>query len=345
MKKLFVHHPFFRLLSPLFSGVLVYLLLLLINNNIDQLQETFLGQELYVCIGLAYIIQEFSRLSLLFFKRLKRPKSFILKLILQVCSSILMSIVLVSVTMNLYFKYVLLYTPNSGELLVFNSIFVFITIIYVILYIAHYYLHKINTEKLSQEATAKAAIETDFQEFKMSINPELLFESLEALLVLMKKDADKAESLADNFSSIYRYILTKKNSELVPVAEELVVLKELVTLLNHLPYRKVKLNNSFSDASVIVPCSLLQIVEAIVKTTVVSENITLQIFIEETNNSIKVSYHPEEKLRESLTIKNVSRILKSYSFYTNNEIRIVMEDKLKSIFLPKLNYQEIKIKG
>jgi len=43
MRKLFIHHPLFRLLSPLFSGILVYLLLLLINNNIGQLQEAFLS--------------------------------------------------------------------------------------------------------------------------------------------------------------------------------------------------------------------------------------------------------------------------------------------------------------
>ncbi|MEO1629027.1 MAG: histidine kinase, partial [Bacteroidota bacterium] len=61
MKTLFVHHPLFRLLGPTFSGVIVYVLILLINNNVDQLQEEFLGQELYVCIGLSYLIQELSR--------------------------------------------------------------------------------------------------------------------------------------------------------------------------------------------------------------------------------------------------------------------------------------------
>jgi len=58
MKKLFIHHPLFRLLSPLFSGLVVYILLLLINNDIDQLYEEFLTQELYVCIALTFLIQE-----------------------------------------------------------------------------------------------------------------------------------------------------------------------------------------------------------------------------------------------------------------------------------------------
>ena len=67
MNKLFIHNPLFRIISPLCSGILIYLLILLINNNVSQLKETFLGQELYVCIGLTYLIQEYSRLSLFFF--------------------------------------------------------------------------------------------------------------------------------------------------------------------------------------------------------------------------------------------------------------------------------------
>ena len=59
MTKLFIHTPLFRFLSPIFSGVVSYLLILLINNNIEQLQEQFLGQELYVCITLSYIVHEF----------------------------------------------------------------------------------------------------------------------------------------------------------------------------------------------------------------------------------------------------------------------------------------------
>lgn len=340
MKKLFIHHPLFRLLSPLFSGVLVYLLLLLINNNINQLSETFLSQELYVCIGLAYIIQEYSRLSILLFRRLKRPKSFLLRVILQIGISVLMTVVLVSTTMYFYFKYVLLFTPNSGELLIFNSIFIFITIIYVILYIAHYYLYKKNTEKLSKELAAKAAIDDDFKEFKKGINPELLFDSLEALLILNKIDSHKAENLTDNFASIYRYILTKKNNELVVIDQEIVALEELVALFNNLPYRKVNVTYNLSNTIAVVPSSLLQIIEAIIKTTVVSENKVLQIAMSEEDNSIKISYESEEKLRESFALNSIIEVVNSYKFYSNRLIEIIENEGLKSIVLPMLDVKE-----
>ena len=59
MKKLFIHQPLFRLLSPIISGVIIYLLVLLLNNNVEQIQEQFFNEELYFCIALSYLIKNF----------------------------------------------------------------------------------------------------------------------------------------------------------------------------------------------------------------------------------------------------------------------------------------------
>ena len=96
MKKLFIHKPLFRLLSPVFNGVVVYLLILLVNNNVAQVQEEFLSEELYVCIGLSYIVQEFSRLLLLLLKRFELIKNTLLSLLIQALSSIVLCILIVT---------------------------------------------------------------------------------------------------------------------------------------------------------------------------------------------------------------------------------------------------------
>ena len=122
MTKLFVHNIWFRILSPFFSGVLVYLLILLINDSVLAIQEDFLSQELYVCIGLAFITQESSRLCLILFSRFTVFKSFALRIFFQIVIAIVITAILVSLAIYLYFKYVLLYTPNFRELYIFNSI-------------------------------------------------------------------------------------------------------------------------------------------------------------------------------------------------------------------------------
>jgi len=340
MKKLFVHHPFFRLLSPFFSGTLVYLLLLLINNNINQLQETFLSQELYVCIGLAFLIQEFSRFSLIFFKNLKTGKSFIIKIVVQVLVTIILVLALVTASIYVYFKYVLFYTPNSTELYIFNALFGFIAIIYIVLYLSHHFLYKINTAKIAEEVNARDQIEDEFLEFKNGINPQLLYESLEAMLVLMKKDTDAAEALSNHFSSVYRYILSHKQQELAALDEEYGVLQELVLLFNHLPYRKINFLNKIVTRQWVVPTSILMLVELIVKTSIVSLKEVLTITLEETETYLYLKYVPQEKLTEQLDKNSIRSIAKSYQVYSDLPLTISNEGNERKLCLPKLNYYE-----
>ncbi|WP_422080190.1 histidine kinase [Ulvibacterium sp.] len=340
MRKLFVHHPLFRLLSPLLCGSLVYLLILLINNNIGQLQETFLGQELYVCIGLAYLIQEYARLSLLWFERASGPKNFVLKLALHLIGTVAIGIGLVSVAMYLYFTYVLGYTPNSRELFIFNSIFSLITLIYLVLYLSHQFLYKINTDLITREIRAKEEIEVDFQRFKRGINPELLFESLESLLVLMKKDVNRAEHLSDHFSRVYRYVLAKKKRELVPFSEEQEALRELLRLFSYLPFRKITLGKVEVSNTWVVPGSILTVVERIVRSTIVSVEADLKLDILEDLNRILIQYVPEEVLRGGFQTEQLSDITGNYQFYTDGEVQVVTEGPYKIVEIPKLKLDE-----
>jgi hypothetical protein len=68
-KKYFIHHPLFRLLAPVVYGVIVYLLILLINNNLSQLKEIFIGQEVYICIALTFLSFESVRTIILLLEK------------------------------------------------------------------------------------------------------------------------------------------------------------------------------------------------------------------------------------------------------------------------------------
>ncbi|MEM9362100.1 MAG: histidine kinase [Bacteroidota bacterium] len=336
MNKLFVHHPLFRLLGPLFSGTLVYLLILLINNTIQDLGATFFTQELYVCIGLAYLIQEASRFVIVLFNRLKKPKSFLLKSIAHLVTTLLLSIILVTSSMYAYFTAILSYTPNYNELLIFNSIFSTIAVFYVLLYISNQFLFRVNMEKLEREELARIKMEEDFAIFKRDINPELLLESLEAILVLMKKDAEAAESLTEDFASVYRYILSSKKKEVIKVEEELFTLKDFVEVLNQLPFRKIKLGKSDLKDIWIVPGSLLYICENILRLSIPSEFDSILLELLEDEVSIILKYKHQEKIDKSFDISNLEFVSKSYSHYTSKPIEVFQNDDVKTIKIPKL---------
>ncbi len=338
MKRLFIHHPLFRLLGPLFNGVVAYLLILLINNNVEQLQEHFLGEELYVCIGLSFIIQEFSRLLLVVFSKILKKMATLPGLLIQVVVSVVLCIVLVTTLIRLYYKHVIGFSPSNEELWMFNSIFCSVTLIYILLYISHQYLHKINTKKLNYELLLKQRVEDDFIEFREGINPELLFDSFEALIVLMRKqeEEDKIDDLIDHIATTYRYILSRKEQQLVPVEEELEALGHHVSLINYLPYRNITVQTSIRSNFLCVPGSILKLLEHIVRSTISSAEIPINIQINETEETLDIEYRHNDVINDPLSIKDIEKIRYVYGIYSTNSFVLEEDESTRTIRIPKL---------
>ena len=173
------------------------------------------------------------------------------------------------------------------------------------MYIGNQFLFKINTDKLEKEESERSKIESDFKSFKQEINPQLLFESLETILALMKKDAEEAEVLTENFASIYRYLLSKKRNEIIHFDEELSVLKSFIGMVKYMPYRKLKLGKCLTKEPFIVPGSLLYIFEMILKSTIPSEQIYLVVDLEEKEDCIEIKYEHQEKLNKTFKINDL----------------------------------------
>ena len=340
MKKLFIHNPLFRFLSPIFTGVVAYLLILLINNNIGQLQEQFLGQELYVSITLSYIVHEFSRLLLWLFRYVSIQLGTVLKLILHSLLSVVLSAVVITLLIELYYQQVSGFSPSIAEIITFNSIYCCIPISYVLLNISHEYLYKINTQKLENEILIKQNIEEDFKQFKREINPELLFESFEMLLVLIHENINKVDEFIDHLSTIYRYILSSRKKQLVSFKEENEILKEFIKLYNHLPYRKVTLSVKKNVNFLIVPGTLLFIIEQIIKTTIISTKVNLEIEIEFSETSFTLKYITEDKINKEFMLNNIEEIARVYSIYSTNEIKIQEQNNVRKIIVPILEIKE-----
>lgn len=336
MKKLFIHQPLFRIFSPIFSGVIVYLLILLLNNNVDQLQEQFLGEELYVCIGLSYLTQELSRLLLLVFKRIHKGRNTFLNLFLQIIISLILCIFIVTVSMILYYKYIVGYSANTEDIIMFDVIFSIITLIYILLFISHQYLYKINSERLQHEELIKQNIEDDFRQFKRGINPHLLFESFDALLILMHQNSERADEFIDHLSTIYRYILSSKDRQLVEVKEELEILLQLESLFNKLPYRNISIENNLRSSFLAVPGSLLFLVELILRNTITSSSIDLKIELNETEEGVNLLYKTFDKVNSNFRTKEFEEIRRVYSIYSDDKITVQDENQMRIIVIPKL---------
>jgi len=204
------------------------------------------------------------------------------------------------------------------------------------LHISHLYLHKLNSKKLENEVALKKMIEDDFSQFKKGINTELLFESFESLIILMKENKEASDDLIDQLAIVYRYILSRKEKQLVAIKEELEVLDHLVNLFSSLPYRKVIINTSFQSDFMVVPGSLLSIIEQIIRCTIKSSNNELLIHINETDNTLQIQYQFNDKIMNEFTKRNLQDIQQIYKIYSETDIDVLELEQHRTISIPKL---------
>ncbi|GLR16113.1 hypothetical protein GCM10007940_07280 [Portibacter lacus] len=317
--------------------------MLLINNNVEQLSENFLGQELYVCIGLAFIIQEYSRFSLLIFAKFDKLDALIIRTIFQFLVIIVGSVLIVTFSINLYFSKVLGYTPNLRELLIFNSIFGFITLMYLLLYKGNQLMYTINKHKLEGEKALIKKVRHDFIDYSHKINADLLYDCLETLIVIMKEDPDMAERLTDDFSQLYRYNLLKMDRELVEVNEEIEMVEILIRIYNAMPYRKTEVAYRQDLEGYVPPGSMIFIFEKIIRSTIYALAEPMRINIGFDSGRIVIKYVPVEKLNSRLTTETLNPVVEKYRIYSDQEIHLKETIDEKVISLPKLQLYESSI--
>lgn len=336
MKQFFLQRPFFRLLTPLVLGTIAYLLILLVNNNVLQLQAYFLGEELYFCLGLALVVQELTWLSLRRLRRLQWEEGIVWAVLTRVLLSLLLVITVVGIIVWAYYIQVLGFRPSFRDLLMFSGVFSFLAGLIISMQVSHRLLSLDNQMALANEEALKEHIVADFNQFKQGINPDLLFESLETLIVFLYTDKDQADELLDHLATVYRYVLSSRKQELVPIGEELVVLQNLLELFGRLPYRKIDWTATVNETGYVIPGTLLHLVELVLRTSIVMESHDLPLRLEEEEGCYLLSYPVLERLQNRLNNSRLQQIRERYTIYTETPLTMSEENGHKQIRIPIL---------
>ena len=145
------------------------------------------------------------------------------------------------------------------------------------------------------------------------------------------------EDLADDFSAVYRYLLSNRRHEVVSLDEELNIIRSFIRLCNQLPHRNISLGQVSLKYGHILPSTLIRILEGIVRTTIPTYVDPLVIDIIEKEEALAITYMPEEKLQHQFTKDMLSFLEETYRYYSNLAITINEYDNRKEIKLPKLN--------
>ncbi len=344
MKRYFIHHALFRLLAPLVYGILVYLLVLLLNNDVKQAAELIASEEVYVCIALSYLSFETVRALIIVFARVAkevRPQVYIP---LQLLVTAMVSVTLVITCLQIYFSQVIGFSMSQTQVLIFTTVYLITALLYNLLYFSNYYLQKENTLKLAAEKQQHEVLEMEMLEFRNDINPDLLYESLESLIALMYRDVERAEEYIDNLASAYRYVLANRQQDLVTVGQDVDAGQTLVRLLNEQYHGQLKLHVSVEPdeaEGMLVPGSLPVVIEAIIRNTIITrfEPFSIRVYVEDNYVTVQTKLNDKLMVHASSEMA-VQRLQKSYSLYSDLPLIRVKAYQENYIKLPILRLRD-----
>lgn len=345
MKKYFIHNPFFRLFAPAVYGFLIYLLILLINNTVMQINELFSEQEVYICIGLTYLSFESIRIIIILLDKFLKGKYMLLRTPIQFGLTTVISTIIVMTGLNFYFSYFIGFSMANSQWIGFTVIYSFSALLYNLLYYSNDYLQRENTLKLTSEKQQREVLEMEMAEFRNDINPDLLYESLENVISLMNRKNDQAEEYIDYLASAYRYVLTNRQRELISLRSELEAGRNIIRLLNEKYFGQLKLETSLDEADLemqLIPGSLPIVIECIVRNTIIAaqQPLVIKCYLEDEEYLIVQSKLNDKLIQHTESILALNRLQKSYALYSDQPLIQVKAYEENYIKLPILRIAE-----
>ncbi|MFT5642422.1 MAG: sensor histidine kinase YesM [Cyclobacteriaceae bacterium] len=190
---------------------------------------------------------------------------------------------------------------------------------------------------IKMEQFKNDSLKSQYESLKNQVNPHFLFNSLNALSSLVYDDQDKAVKFIKKLSQVYRYVLDKKDQELVPIDDEIAFLDNYIFLqqIRFGENLKVEINRGNFDG-IIPPLGIQLLVENAIKHNVVSEKNPLTVEVTITANYYSIRNNIQEKLTKDSTGIGLNNLQARYEFLTKKSIEIIKENNVFEVRLPAL---------
>ena len=205
-----------------------------------------------------------------------------------------------------------------------------------------FYFKEYKQTSLEAEQLKNISTQAELQLIKSQINPHFLFNNLNVLSALIMKDNNEANRFIEEFSKVYRYILSNHDKELVELRTEVDFIKPYIFLLEKRFADGLKIKVSIAEHykdQYIIPASLQMLIENAIKHNVVSRHKPLLIDVHSNgNNTLVVSNNLQAKQTvENSTGIGLQNIIKRYQLVSNKKVTIDRDEKNFTVTLPLLN--------
>ncbi|WP_321298102.1 histidine kinase [Marinifilum fragile] len=345
MKTNYLNNNIYRLITPPCVAILVYLLMLLIFDRLAEISNNFSPEELIFLMVVTAILFESYRFWLLKTERLrilKRNK--LIKFSVIYAGSFLITLGLVYVLFATYFRFVIGISEFSSELVAFLIIFILVGILFHLFYLSIRFLDRQNSLLLEKEELNRKSIEFELEVFKNKLNPDFLYESLESVISLIRKDeVEGAEEYIDHLALFYRRILGNRYSEVITLEEEKLKIDEYLKLRNYNYSDNLIVNWTLDEIKNVhvVPNMILQTIQLIEYSQQVDLNTKLEISIEDSDETILFRFLSSERLIPLPKFEKLKEsIQKTLTFYTDSQFEWQRVNNRIQISIPKINIED-----
>jgi sensor histidine kinase YesM len=202
---------------------------------------------------------------------------------------------------------------------------------YIIIYIiasiqySRSFLREWRNSAIEKEKLKNQALALQYETLSNQVNPHFLFNSLNVLLSLIDRDVESAKTFTTQLSAFYRQLLALKDKQLIPVDDEIEIMR------NYLNLQQIRFGNSLEvninilpgNSHLIIPLTLQLLVENAFKHNALSQENPMQLSINQTDNRLIVRNNLQRKKQipgnSQIGLKNLNE---RYLFLTGKNIEI-----------------------
>ncbi len=204
-----------------------------------------------------------------------------------------------------------------------------------------FYFQEYKTTRIEAEELKRISAQAELQLVKSQINPHFLFNNLNVLSALVMKDNTEANRFIEEFSKVYRYILTNHDKEIVPLKTELDYIKPYIFLLEKRFGEGLLVTMDIPAHYLehfIIPASLQMLIENAIKHNIVSKSKPLHINIHAngTKKMVVSNNLQLKQLVEKSTEFGLQNIVKRYELVSNEEVLIEKNSGFFNVSIPLL---------
>ncbi len=200
---------------------------------------------------------------------------------------------------------------------------------------------KWKSQRLQREADLqKERIGSQLEVLKSQINPHFLFNSFNTLITLIEDEPEAATEYVEHLSDFYRSLLQYREKDLIPLQEELELLRNFSFLLKKRFGKNIQVEIPKINGKIafIPPLTLQMLVENAVKHNVISRKKPLKISLKIMDDEIYIVNNLQKKItKEKSTHFGLQSIQARYDLLGEKQMRIEEAGEEFKVVIPVLN--------